>query len=424
MIERIKRALEAEQIGTWSIRQTDTESVELFFVRKNLDLKRRTTLTDWSVSVYRTITAGEERRLGACSVPLYADMSEDALRKALRDAYRAAAFAPNPYYELIAGKREAHVPSCSALSKMRCEEAARVMGEALFSPDTQSDVFINSAELFAIRRTKRIVNARGVDVSWDACEVNGEYVIQCVSGQDVETYHSFSFREPDTEQLRADVAAALEQTRDRAGATQPPRAGTYRVLLTDESVEALLSYYKARSSAGMIYQHFSDFKVGAPVQGEALRGDKLTIELVADEPYDEEGIRLADRTLMHRGVLKTVHGGARFSAYLGIEPTGTYRAIRVPTGDTPFEALRREPYLWVVTFSDFQMDPMSGNFAGEIRLAYRFDGQKVTKVTGGSINGNLIEAQQELTFSKERYRNARYEGPLAVSIPNVAVAGC
>ena len=66
---------------------------------------------------------------------------------------------------------------------------------------------------------------------------------------------------------------------------------------------------------------------------------------------------------------------------------------------------------------------MTGFFGGEIRLGYLFDGENVTPVTGGSISGNFIELQNNLVFSKERYKDSKYEGPFAVRIKNVQVAG-
>ena len=69
------------------------------------------------------------------------------------------------------------------------------------------------------------------------------------------------------------------------------------------------------------------------------------------------------------------------------------------------------------------MDTFSGHFGGEIRLAYLIEDGKVTPVTGGSINGNLIEAQRNMTFTKERFVSANYEGPYAVKFTDVSVAG-
>ena len=95
-----------------------------------------------------------------------------------------------------------------------------------------------------------------------------------------------------------------------------------------------------------------------------------------------------------------------------------------PNGTVAFAELKKGPCLWAVDFSDFQMDEMSGHFGGEIRLAYLIDEDgTVTPVTGGSVNGSILEAQKELTFSTDRYLTADYDGPYAVRLKNVSVAG-
>ena len=70
------------------------------------------------------------------------------------------------------------------------------------------------------------------------------------------------------------------------------------------------------------------------------------------------------------------------------------------------------------------IDVMDGHFAGELRLALLTgeDGS-VTPLTGGSINGSILTAQKKLIFSKEQYKDSSYEGPLAVMIQDVTVAG-
>ena len=95
----------------------------------------------------------------------------------------------------------------------------------------------------------------------------------------------------------------------------------------------------------------------------------------------------------------------------------------MPVGSRTLEELKSIAYLHIVSFSDFQMDAFSGHFGGEIRLAFLYDGEKVTPVTGGSVNGSILEAQGHMFFSRERYRDENYEGPFAVRIEGVKVAG-
>ncbi|MCM1065926.1 MAG: TldD/PmbA family protein, partial [Eubacterium sp.] len=64
-----------------------------------------------------------------------------------------------------------------------------------------------------------------------------------------------------------------------------------------------------------------------------------------------------------------------------------------------------------------------GHFGGEIRLAFLYDGEKVIPVTGGSVNGNILEAQKGLVFSRETQTEGIFEGPMAVSMEHINVAG-
>lgn len=423
MIGKILQALQALNIDTYSIRQTETQTAEAFFLRKHLDLKRRTSLMDYEVTVYRPFEKNGVKMLGSSPIPVYPGMEEGELREDLRSAYHAASFVCNPYYTLVSGQKEPPIPSKSGFAGQPLEASLKVMAQALFAGDDSDTVFINSAEIFAARKAHRILNSAGVDVSYETYEVTGEYVVQCLEPNDVETYHRFSYREPDAQALTEDVAQALRQTKDRAAASAPPKAGEYTVILSAEHMRELLSYYLDRANSSMIYQKYSGYAVGQAIQGENIQGDAVTIRLKAVEPYSEEGVPMQDRVLMEDGVLRTIHGGNRFAQYLGIEPTGQYRCISVPTGHTPLARMQAEPYLHIVSFSDFQMDSMSGHFGGEIRLAYLYDGQTVTPVTGGSVNGSLLEAQGHMVFSQERYQSGNYEGPFAVAIRGVRVAG-
>ncbi|MDE6167471.1 MAG: hypothetical protein K2G28_03330 [Acetatifactor sp.] len=423
MIGQIKTALEQSGIEEYRITESVQESLECFFIRKRLDQKRRTDLTDYSVTVFRPFEKDGQKMLGSSTVNIHPGMEEKEMTDALQDAYGAAALVCNPYYELTKGKKEEMVPAEGRFAGRSLEESTRQMLEALYAADNRKGVFINSAEIFARRVVCHIVNSQGVDVSYETYLVSGEYVVQCTEPQDVETYHRFAYRDAQTEQLRRQVEEALSMTQARAKAVKAPKAGEYSIILSGEQVREVLSYYLGRSQTGMVYQKYSNYEVGAPVQGQEIQGDAITIELKAKEPYSGEGIPMKDRILMEKGTLKTLHGGSRFAYYLGIEPTGDYRCISVPEGSRTLEEMKSEPYLHIVSFSDFQMDDFSGYFGGEIRLAFWYDGETVTPVTGGSVNGSILEVQGRMTFSRERYQDENYDGPYAVRIEGVKVAG-
>lgn len=422
-MEKIISALRALGVEQYIITEKHTDSLESFYVRKNLDLTRRADTTVRSVQVFRPFEKDGTRMLGDSEATVRPGMSDEELRAAIGRAWYAAQFVANPWYPLPAGVKEPAKADKSGFAGKSLAESMKIMTEALFAADRAQDVFLNSAEIFMRRTVTRIVTSAGADVSWERYDVWGEYVCQCPAPVDVETYHQFSYRQPETAEMTAAAAHALEMTRRRAQAAAAPKTGTYALVLDREQMRELLSYYVDRSGSAMIYQKYSPFRLGDRVQGENITGDALTIGLAATEPYTGFGVPMTDRPLLERGVLKTIHGGARFGHYLGVEPTGNYRAISVPVGTTPLAELTKEPCLHVAAFSDFQMDALSGHFGGEIRLGFLYENGTVTPVTGGSVNGSILDGQGHMTFSAERYRSADYDGPLAVRIEGVQVAG-
>ncbi|MCH5184139.1 MAG: hypothetical protein J1E00_08190 [Oscillospiraceae bacterium] len=425
MFTRIQSALQAEHITVYRIVETVEETAELFFVRHALDQRRITDVTEYQVTVFRDGKNGSgEPTRGFTSVTLDPSLSDEQLAEALRGAYFAAKFAANPYYDLPEPVQAPPVEKTGPLAETPLAESAGVMTEALFAADVREGAFLNSAELFVSRLKRRILSSEGTDVSYTDASVKGEFVVQCPSPEDVEMHVTYAYGELEPEALQAKVAEALTFVADRARASRTLKSGKYDVVFSGNALRTVLSYYAERSSASTLYAKYSGWKCGDDVQGEGVTGEALDLTLCATVPYDGEGIPMADLPLVGEGKLLAVHGGNRFCRYLGVKPTGNFSKLRCGNGKIPFEALKKAPCLWAVTFSDFQMDSFSGHFGGEIRLAYLIgeDGS-VTPVTGGSVNGSLFEAQKDLQFSSERYETATYEGPYAVRMSGVSVSG-
>ena len=423
LINIILSALKQNNISTYLIHEDIQETVELFFIKKHLDMRRQKEVHHYTVTVFKDFENAGAKMRGSSTVGIYPGMTDEEIVSTIKDAYFAASYVNNPYYELPSGKKEECVRMESSLSAGTLAEAAGKMAEALFSEDTLEDTFINSAELFVEKIINRIVNSNGIDVSYEKYLAKGEYVIQCVTPQDVETYQSFAYENLDTQSLKDKVKQTLEITKARAQATTAPAAGDYTVILSGKHVGIICDYYLNHANASMIYPKYSNYTIGNNIQGQDVTGELLNITLKAREPYSNEGIPMSDRPLIEDGVLKTIHGTSRFAYYLGIKPTGDYHSIVLPSGTKSFDEMKTGKYLYILNFSDFQMDDLSGHFAGEIRLALLYDGETVTPVTGGSINGNLLEAQKNLTFSKEMQKEIDFEGPFAIRLENVSVAG-
>lgn len=418
MITRIQNALNRCGITLWRINETVEETAELFFVKKELDTRRIKDVRKYEVTVFRDV----EGKRGFTEVELISSMEEPEMDEALKGAYYAAQFAANPTFELANAVKAPMVEAKGELATAPLAESAGKMAKALFAPDTHADAFVNSAEVFVSRKQVHILSSEGTDVSYANARVNGEFVVQCREPEDVELHNQFAYDSLEEAALSAKVDEALSFVRDRAHAQKVLKSGKYDLLLTGDNVAEVLGYYTSRSAAAMVYAHYSTWKPGEDVQGEST-GERLNLKLCATEPYSGEGIPMVDRPLLEGGKLQMYHGANRFCRYLGIEPTGNYEKMSSDNGTIPFEEMKKGPVLWAVTFSDFQMNVMTGTFGGEIRLAYLIEDGKVTPVTGGSVNGSLLEGQKDLTFSTDRYVSSRYDGPYAVRVKNVNVAG-
>lgn len=414
-------------VREYILSETTQESAELFFIKKSLDMKRAKKVTTYNVVVYTEFEKKGKKCKGSSPFTLFPGTERDEIKKSVESAMLAASFVANPTYKLAEVSENGFVTIKSDMLDNSMEENVRIMADALFAEDNRTDVFLNSAEMFLYDTTVRIYNSNGIDEGYRKLSVSGEFVAQCKTPQDVETYKDFKYNRLDTEALKRKVRTALEYTKSRAEAKEAPATGSYRLILSDEYMNTLFDFYKSKADASYIYADYSDYKVGRDVQtserSTEVSGDRITLTLKAAEPYSPEGLRMKDHVLLDRGILKNVTGNLRFAQYIGIEPTGQYSDYRVEPGTTPVEEMKKKPYLHVVNFSDFQMDDFTGHFGGEIRLAYLFDGEKVTPVTGGSVNGSWFDVQGRLTLSKEMQTEKGYEGPLAVCMENIPVAG-
>lgn len=423
MINSIISALENTKIDNYIIKATKTDELELFFVKKSLQMRRREELNEYQVTVHRDFVVNGEKKRGASITIIHPTMEKEEIERALKDSYYAAKFVSNPYFDLPSPCKEHNVIMDSKLSKLTLEDIASQMIEALYINDNNKNAFINSSEFFIKKITKTIISSNGTNVDYTKYNVNGEFIVQCLNPNDVEIHETFNYDDLNCDALSKKVAENLQFVQDRAKATIAPTTGSYTVLLTEKHVKRILNYYMTKADASFIYRKYSNFEIGTHVQGDNVTGELLNITLKPDAPYSDEGIKLVNRQLIKNGELVQMYGRNRFCRYLNIEPTGEYVSMYIENGTESFENMKKNKCLYVVSFSDFQMDPFTGHFGGEIRLAYLYDNGNKTVLTGGSINGSIFDAHSNFVFSTERYIDRTYDGPYAIKLENVRVAG-
>ena len=140
-------------------------------------------------------------------------------------------------------------------------------------------------------------------------------------------------------------------------------------------------------------------------------------------PYDEEGAPIRDLALIDQGKAVSYWGTRQFSQYMKLENSFDVYNFAVSGGTESAADLRAGDFLEVVEFSDFQVDEITGDIAGEIRLAYLHRDGKVTPVSGGSVSGSMAELAKAMRFSKESRQYNCHLIPAVTRLQGVTVTG-
>lgn len=420
MISKILKALNDNKVDYYIINEIKEQVFELYLIKKQTDMSRKKDITIYNVTVFRK---NADNTLGDSKFTIYPSMDEEELNEIIKDAYYAAGFVKNKFYELPKGFKAEKKLSSSSISKESLEECALKVKDILYKYDNKKNGWINSSEIFVNKIEKRIITSQGADVSYDRYYINGEFVAQYVDKQDVEIFDMFSYEDINAEELSKKANDAIINAGYRDKSTEAPQTGQYNIILTETSVSEFFKYYIANAQTSMIYKRYSNFKIGDSVQGENIKGDKVNIDLKSSVPYGNEGLELKERPLVKDGVLKTIFGPFNFAYYLGIEPVGEYDGAVISGGSKTSNEMFKDGDLKIIRFSDFQMDEVSGDCFGEIRLALLKKGDKIIPLTGGSVSVNIKDVQNNMYFSKETMEDRGMIIPECIKLMSVNVAG-
>lgn len=432
MINKIKQILiNNKKVDGYKIVENKVEANELFFVKKNVDMDRAKDVHHFKVTVYKVGEENGEKYRGTASVNIHPTMNDKEIEKAINDALFAAQYAKNQYYPLVKPVKNYKSLKASNFSKETIPYWINEVTKAVYKNDNYNNGGINSCEIFLSKIYTRIVNSEGVDVE----ATNYECIVEFVAtwketNEEVELYKCLLFSELDPEGVAREVENTINSCREKAVAKSTPNIEKASVIFTGEAVKDLFNFYYSKSNAISVYNNESTWKIGDKIQGKRVEGDNLTMFLdpfMSNSTYsvnfDGDGYPLEPVKVIENGELKRYIADNKHAYYLGVEPTGAIRNITVCGGSQSFDELKKEPHIETGAFSDFTVDDLTGDFCGEIRLAWYFDGEKTIPVTGGSISGNILELQNNMFLSKEIEKHNNFEGPRAVKLLNVTVAG-
>ena len=410
----------------WAVRDEIRTGWEFYFIRHALDQNRARNAEHIKLTVYQKFSEGEKEFLGSASAEIAPTASRAEAEKLIARLLDEAKLVRNPFYAL-------NEPRGGAAPVAEVPDLRAISGDflrAMRSVEESADADINSYEIFADCITRRFISSTGIDVTDVYPASMTEVVVNARRGEhEIELYRMYRSGSCDAAGLKADVEETLRFGRDKLRAGKTPALGKYDVLFSTDDALEIYRYFIDRMSTNMVYQRVSDYEIGKSIcAGEG--GDPLTVRALRrldnsshNGAYDDEGAPVRDMTIIEAGVAKNYFGSRMFSQYLGLQDSFLPGNIAVDGGAASAAELRTGSFLEIVEFSDFQVDPMSGDIAGEIRLGYLHDGDTVTVVEGGSVSGSMRELAGSMRFSKEQKQYNNYLIPSVTRLYGASITG-
>lgn len=423
MLEQIVSLLKESGVHAWELSDVQTRGWEFYFIRHALDQNRAKNVEHIQIKVYQLIEDG--KFMGSASAELPPTATLEEAKKLISDlAYRATLVKNRPYplNPPRAGEPMMDASDTAAIA----EDFIRTM-RAL--PETENED-VNSYEIFVSDKIRRFLNSEGVDITERYPDSMIEVVVNARrDGHEIELYRNFTSGSCDSEALKRDLSKAMAYGRDRLITRPTPNLEKADVLFSGSDACSIYEYFVDRCNAAMIFRQLSDWTVGQPI-AEDIRGDRVNVYARRTLPnssrnrgFDAEGAPIRDTALLEDSVPREILGGRMFASYMGLENSFSPTNIEVSGGTKTEEELRRGPYLEAVEFSDFQVDAMTGDIFGEIRLGYWHDGETVTPVSGGSVSGSMLDFVKELYMSREQAQYDSMRIPALTLLKNVTVTG-
>ena len=424
MLETVLDVLKNSAADDYEVTQSVTTGWEFYFIRHDLDQNRAKKVEHIRVKVYKKVDDG--RFLGFASGEVPVDSSEEEIKKYIDGLIYQASLVKNRPYELCAPKDAEAIDVSVPEAK---EDAARFLKTFASVEETESE-YLNSYEIFYNITRRRFITSRGIDITEVYPSSALDVVVNAKNEEhEIELYRYYTLGSCDEEYIRGEIEDTLRYGRDRLVTKPTPKLGECPVLFSTDAAIEIYNYFLDNLDTAYVYRKMSSFEPGKPIS-EDIRGDKVTLEARRVLPnssenfaYDRDGAPIRDLVLMKDSIPEAYWGSRMFSQYMGLEDSFSVSNWVISGGTKSEEELRSGTYLEIVEFSDFQVDSITGDIFGEIRLAYYHDGDTITPVSGGSVSGDLKEALKEMHMSVNTRRYNNVEIPSVTRLEKVTVTG-
>ena len=438
MLNSIIRSLQTRtDLKEWSVRHILTRGVQLYAVPAAVEAKRAIDGERYSITVLQHHAAQDGSiTCGSGNVTL---LPGDDIERAIDAATLIAGLVQNPLYTFPAAADLPEVPladtSYQANPSATLDELYARLKQAVAQ---HPQVRMTAAEIAGEETTTHLLNSRGIDATQVGTQIDIEWVLIGRSGeQEVESFVELTRRRAADIDVEDEVNCRARHTIDLLTATPPP---TYEgpVVLRAATLAGFVNSgdfiqggpFQTLASGSAKYARITTWEIGQSIFRGEVKGDPLTLWANRQLPYgthancfDEEGLPAMRVEVIKDNLLRQFTASQRYADYLALPPTGAFGNIEVAAGCTPAATLLAEPHLEIVSFSWFNPNPITGDFASEIRLGYRVDGERRTPFRGGMLVGNVFDALANVRWSSETGFYGDYLGPTTARFGQLKVAG-
>lgn len=402
-----------DRVYDYRINQIKRESYELFFVHRNLETVRATDILETKITIY----CKHDNYLGDSQFDIYSSTTLDDLKLLVDKAINKALLIKNEFYNQVENVNDS-VEIESNFKNYDMKKLGAMIADCVFSANKYNDCSLNSVEIFLNKINQRIINSRNVDVT----QIRYTAMIEAIptyngDKESVELYEQYNFNFYDFDTIKEEIAEKLEQVKARYNAIKPDNKIACNIILNAQEILELMWNFANDLYYHNVYSNSNLYKRDDLIQDDA-KGDLLNISLKSEIKgcsesirFDSTGFRLKDVNIINNGKIMNYHGSYRFAQYLNEEATGALPCIEVECGNLSCDELKHDPYLEILSMSGLQVDLYNDYIGGEIRLAYYYDGNCITPLTGISISGSLKEALNNMKLSKEATTFSIYKGP-------------
>lgn len=320
-------------------------------------------------------------------------------------------------------------------------EAGLATQKALYEADP-AVIDGTTSQALSEKATTAIFNSRGLDL----CYVNhtaGLVAVAVVSdGSEMANAADFQLKALGTIDRQALAGKVVAEAKAKLGG-ETPESGTYPILFTPEAMSDLLQTFSGIFSAKAAHKGLSKL---AGAEGTAIASEWVSImddpfhpDNPSPQPFDAEGSPTAPKTLVEKGILKTLLYDLKYAHLAGKKTTGNASkgSYKSPIGISPFtmtitpgelspEALlaRAEGGICIDSLTGLHAgaDPVSGDFSLQSAGYLIKNGRKDQRIKNFTVAGNFYDLLKNITAVGNDLRLPKALGTTAFGAPSVLVS--